>query len=64
MCNAGSPSYGAVFVISAQSIKVSMKKKKKRREQEVGRSARIYRRGCVVCARLQFAENTEGRKEA
>jgi hypothetical protein len=41
-----------------------MKKKKKRREQEVGRSARIYRRGCVVCARLQFAENTEGRKEA
>jgi len=29
MCNAGSPPYGAVFLISAQSIKVSMKKKRK-----------------------------------
>ena len=32
MCNAGSPPYYAVLLISAQSIKVSMKKKKRKRK--------------------------------
>jgi hypothetical protein len=41
MCNAGSPSYSAVFMISAQSIKVSMKKKRKE-ESKKWAEAREY----------------------
>jgi hypothetical protein len=55
LCNAGSPPYGAVFMISAQSIKVSMKKRRKRREQELGEGRRIYRQQLMVCARLQLS---------
>ena len=56
MCNAGSPPYYAVFLISAQSVKVSMKKKKK--EKKILRNwggERLLNRGdWVVCARLQI----------
>ena len=42
MCNAGSPPYCAVFLISPQSIKVSMKKKKEEKRARIGAGCREY----------------------
>ncbi len=42
MCNAGSPPYGAMFMISAQSIKVSMKKKKDKKRARIGRGGHEF----------------------
>lgn len=65
MCNAGSPPYGAVFLISAQSIKVSMKKKRKEREQDLGGGGQKYIGELfMACARVQLRKNAEVRRAA
>lgn len=55
MCNAGSPPYCRVFMISRQSTKVSMKKKGKKREGKVWEGSTQYipikeARACTVVA--------------
>lgn len=54
MCNAGPPPYYAVFLISAQSTKVSMKKKKRKdNSKNEGRGPMLNSFGEGVCARVQ-----------
>ena len=64
MCNAGSPPYGAVFMISAQSIKVSMKKKKEKKRARTEEGRRRFIGAQVGLCAPAVAENAEGRKVA
>lgn len=62
MCNAGSPPYCQGFLISRQSIKVSMKKKKEEKKslEEDGRGDGLMYFCKGACALASWARDTCG----